>query len=166
MDYYLCCLSVSTTMISRPYCALLENEKTPSYEWVFIQWVKCIGTTPQGIITDQCRSMFGAIRKTLPDTCHRWCIWHIMKKLPHKLRGYYRYRELYADLTDIMSKTYKTAHACQVRYCKVTLRALIDNSLVLGFICFVFKVSILRMTFMMTDECGFPYFSRVNFGLL
>ncbi|XP_029150108.1 protein FAR-RED IMPAIRED RESPONSE 1-like [Arachis hypogaea] len=34
-------------------CALLENEKTSSYEWVFTQWVKCIGTAPQWIITDQ-----------------------------------------------------------------------------------------------------------------
>ncbi|RYR42994.1 hypothetical protein Ahy_A08g039423 [Arachis hypogaea] len=34
-------------------CALLGNEKIPSYEWVFLQWVKCMGTAPQRIITDQ-----------------------------------------------------------------------------------------------------------------
>ncbi|RYQ98148.1 protein FAR1-RELATED SEQUENCE 5-like [Arachis hypogaea] len=39
-------------------CALLGNEEIPSYEWIFSQWVKCMGTAPQRIITDQCRSIF------------------------------------------------------------------------------------------------------------
>ncbi|XP_016192822.1 protein FAR1-RELATED SEQUENCE 5-like [Arachis ipaensis] len=34
-------------------CALLGNEEIASYEWVFSQWVKCVGTAPQRIITDQ-----------------------------------------------------------------------------------------------------------------
>ncbi|RYR12613.1 hypothetical protein Ahy_B04g070071 [Arachis hypogaea] len=34
-------------------CALLGSEEIPSFEWVFTQWVRCIGTTPKGIITDQ-----------------------------------------------------------------------------------------------------------------
>ncbi|RYR33372.1 hypothetical protein Ahy_A10g047955 [Arachis hypogaea] len=55
-------------------CALLGNEEIPSYEWVFSQWVKCMGNAPQRIITDQCRSIFRAIRNLLPDTRHRWCI--------------------------------------------------------------------------------------------
>ncbi|XP_025662062.1 protein FAR1-RELATED SEQUENCE 5-like [Arachis hypogaea] len=83
-------------------CALLENEEIPSYEWVFTQWLTCMGTAPQCIITDQCRSIFGAIRKALPNTRHRWCIWHIMKKFPQKLGGYRRYGELYADLRNIV----------------------------------------------------------------
>ncbi|RYR26247.1 hypothetical protein Ahy_B02g060459 [Arachis hypogaea] len=35
-------------------CALLGNEEIASYEWVFSQWLKCMGTAPQCIITDQC----------------------------------------------------------------------------------------------------------------
>ncbi|RYR72290.1 hypothetical protein Ahy_A02g006485 [Arachis hypogaea] len=83
-------------------CALLRNEEIPSYEWVFRQWVKCMGTAPQRIITDQCKSIFRAIKNVLPDTRHRWCIWHITKKLPHKLGGYRRYRELYDEFNDIV----------------------------------------------------------------
>ncbi|XP_072071842.1 protein FAR-RED IMPAIRED RESPONSE 1-like [Arachis hypogaea] len=83
-------------------CALLGNEKIPSYELVFSKWVKCMGTAPPQIITDQCRFIFHAIRNVLPDTRHRWCIWHTMKKLPHKFGGYRRYRELYDDLNDIV----------------------------------------------------------------
>ncbi|XP_057730356.1 protein FAR-RED IMPAIRED RESPONSE 1-like [Arachis stenosperma] len=62
----------------------------------------CMGTAPQRIITDQCRSIFHAIRNALPDTRHLWCIWHITKKLPHKLGGYHRYKECYDDLNDIV----------------------------------------------------------------
>ncbi|XP_057740220.1 protein FAR1-RELATED SEQUENCE 5-like [Arachis stenosperma] len=83
-------------------CALLGNEEITSYEWVFSQWVKYMGTAPQRIITDQCRSIFCAIRNAIPDTRHWWYIWHITKKLSHKLGGYHRYRELYDDLNDIV----------------------------------------------------------------
>ncbi|RYR02274.1 hypothetical protein Ahy_B06g081085 [Arachis hypogaea] len=70
--------------------ALLGSEKIPNFEWVFTQWVRCVGTAPRGIITDQCKVIAGAIRKVLPDTVHRWCIWHIMKKSQFKLGGYAR----------------------------------------------------------------------------
>ncbi|RYQ83039.1 hypothetical protein Ahy_B10g101657 [Arachis hypogaea] len=83
-------------------CALLGNEEIPSFEWVFTQWVRCIGTAPKGIITDQCKAMAGAIRKVLPDTVHRWCIWHIMKKTQFKLGGYTRYGELSAMMNHIV----------------------------------------------------------------
>ncbi|XP_020972878.1 protein FAR1-RELATED SEQUENCE 5-like [Arachis ipaensis] len=83
-------------------CALLGNEEIGSYECVFSQWVKCMGTAPKCIITDQCRSLYRAIKNTLPDTRHRWCIWHIMNKLPSKLGGYRQYGALYGDLNDIV----------------------------------------------------------------
>ncbi|XP_025669109.1 protein FAR1-RELATED SEQUENCE 5-like [Arachis hypogaea] len=50
--------------------ALLENEKIRSFEYVFKQWLKCMGTPPQAIITDQCKSMFGTIRNVFLDTRH------------------------------------------------------------------------------------------------
>ncbi|XP_025661171.1 protein FAR1-RELATED SEQUENCE 5-like [Arachis hypogaea] len=78
--------------------ALLGSEKIPNFEWVFTQWVRCVGTAPRGIITDQCKVIAGAIRKVLPDTVHRWCIWHIMKKSQFKLGGYARWlADLYAN---------------------------------------------------------------------
>ncbi|RYQ95807.1 protein FAR1-RELATED SEQUENCE 5-like [Arachis hypogaea] len=62
-------------------------------------------TVPQRIIIDQYRSIFRAIRNELSDTRHQWCIWHITKKLPHKLGGYRQYRELYYDLNDIVGNS-------------------------------------------------------------
>ncbi|XP_015932796.1 protein FAR1-RELATED SEQUENCE 6-like [Arachis duranensis] len=44
-------------------CALLGSEEISSFEWVFTQWLECMGTTPKDIITDQCKSMFGTIKK-------------------------------------------------------------------------------------------------------
>ncbi|RYR24956.1 hypothetical protein Ahy_B02g058566 [Arachis hypogaea] len=82
-------------------CALLGSEEIPSFEWVFTQWVRCVGTAPKGIITDQCKAMTGAIRNVLPDTVHRWCIWH-MKKSQFKLGGYARYGELSAMMSHIV----------------------------------------------------------------
>nr|XP_029153400.1 protein FAR1-RELATED SEQUENCE 5-like [Arachis hypogaea] len=75
-------------------CALLGNEEIPSFEWVFKNWLNCMGSPPHAIITDQCKSIFGAIKNVFPNTRHRWCIWHIMKKIPHKLGGYAKYREI------------------------------------------------------------------------
>ncbi|XP_015933243.1 protein FAR1-RELATED SEQUENCE 1-like [Arachis duranensis] len=57
---------------------------------------------PKGIITDQCKSMFGAIKKVLPNTRHRWYIWHITKKIHNKLGGYFRFKELNAELNHII----------------------------------------------------------------
>ncbi|RYR08382.1 hypothetical protein Ahy_B05g076043 [Arachis hypogaea] len=83
-------------------CALLGSEEISSFEWVFTQWVRYVGTAPRGIITDQCKAMTGAIRNVLPDTVHRWCIWHIMKKSQFKLGGYSKYRELNAMMNHIV----------------------------------------------------------------
>ncbi|KAL4337599.1 hypothetical protein AHAS_Ahas12G0126300 [Arachis hypogaea] len=83
-------------------CALLGREEIPSFEWVFTHWVRCVGSAPRGIITDQCKAMTGAIRNVLPDTVHRWCIWHIMKKSQFKLGGYARYGELHAVMNHIV----------------------------------------------------------------
>nr|XP_025628033.1 protein FAR1-RELATED SEQUENCE 3-like [Arachis hypogaea] len=67
-------------------------------KYVCVSAFICMGTLPQAFITDRCKSMFGAIRNVFPDTRHRWCIWHIMKKIPHKLKRYARYREIDAKM--------------------------------------------------------------------
>ncbi|RYQ98555.1 hypothetical protein Ahy_B07g086294 [Arachis hypogaea] len=66
-------------------CALLGNEDIESFEWLMQTFVKCIGKRPDGILTDQCGDMAIAIQNVMPNTRHRLCIWHIMKKIPHKL---------------------------------------------------------------------------------
>lgn len=61
-------------------CALLSNEETETFEWLFESWLACMSNKPpKAIITDQCRAMQNAIEKKFPDTQHRWCLWHIME---------------------------------------------------------------------------------------
>lgn len=49
---------------------------------------------PQRIVTDQCKAMQNAVEVVFPNASHRWCLWHIMKKIPEKLKGYADYEEL------------------------------------------------------------------------
>ncbi|XP_022891144.1 protein FAR1-RELATED SEQUENCE 5-like [Olea europaea var. sylvestris] len=70
-------------------CGLLSNEDTNSFVWLFRSWLQCMhSVAPHGIITDQDRAMQNAIQIVFPNTNHRWCLWHILKKLPEKF-GYH-----------------------------------------------------------------------------
>ncbi|KAI8562748.1 hypothetical protein RHMOL_Rhmol03G0058900 [Rhododendron molle] len=52
------------------------------------------GCAPKAIITDQCLGMKNGIQKVFPDTRHRLCIWHIMKKVPEKFGMYNAYEQI------------------------------------------------------------------------
>ncbi|XP_022859837.1 protein FAR1-RELATED SEQUENCE 5-like [Olea europaea var. sylvestris] len=70
-------------------CGLLSNEDTETFVWLFRTWLQCMyGEAPQAIITDQDRAMQNAIEIVFPKTKHRWCLWHILKKLLEKF-GYH-----------------------------------------------------------------------------
>ncbi|CAH9116563.1 unnamed protein product [Cuscuta epithymum] len=69
-------------------CGLVSNEDTQTFVWLFKAWLECMnGIAPMGIITDQDRAMQNAIAIVFPNSKHRWCLWHIMKKVPEKLGG-------------------------------------------------------------------------------
>ncbi|RYR67734.1 hypothetical protein Ahy_A03g014124 isoform B [Arachis hypogaea] len=46
--------------------------------------------------------MRSALETALPNTRHRWCIWHILKKISHKQEGYYRVDQLNTCMERIM----------------------------------------------------------------
>ena len=53
------------------------------FVWLFRTWLTCMfGNPPNAIITDQDRAMQNAIEQVFPKARHRWCLWHIMKKIP------------------------------------------------------------------------------------
>uniref|UniRef100_A0A8I6XIR3 Protein FAR1-RELATED SEQUENCE n=1 Tax=Hordeum vulgare subsp. vulgare TaxID=112509 RepID=A0A8I6XIR3_HORVV len=82
-------------------CGLLSNEDTDTFVWLFKSWLCCMSNNPpNAIITDQCKAMQNAIGEVFPLARHRWCIWHIMKKIPEKLSGYEKYENIKYTLSN------------------------------------------------------------------
>ncbi|XP_041011234.1 protein FAR-RED IMPAIRED RESPONSE 1-like [Juglans microcarpa x Juglans regia] len=50
------------------------------------------GIAPKAIITDQDRAMKNAIAIVFPESRHKFCLWHILKKVPEKLGCYGSYK--------------------------------------------------------------------------
>ena len=54
------------------------------------------------IITNQDRAMQKAIAKVFANARHRWCLWHIMKKVPEKLRKYKEYEPIKFEMQNVV----------------------------------------------------------------
>jgi transposase-like protein len=67
------------------------------------------GCAPQGIITDQARAMKNAIEIVFPNTRHRWCLWHIMKKVPEKFGRYTEHEAISSTMKRVVYDTQSTA---------------------------------------------------------
>ncbi|XP_042939528.1 protein FAR1-RELATED SEQUENCE 5-like [Carya illinoinensis] len=65
-----------------------------------------LGAAPKAIITDQDRAMKNAIAIVFPETRHRFCLWHILKKAPEKLGAYAAYKS--GLKTELMKCVYDT----------------------------------------------------------
>jgi len=61
-----------------------------------------------GIITDQCKK--NVIAVVFPNTRHRCCLWHIMKKVPEKLGGLTTYKTIKHDLKQLVYESTSTIH--------------------------------------------------------
>ena len=76
-------------------CELILHEDTETFMWLFHTWLSCMSSSPPlGIITDQDRVMKNAIEIVFPNTRHRCCLWHILKKVPEKLGKYAEYHTI------------------------------------------------------------------------
>ncbi|XP_072071126.1 protein FAR-RED ELONGATED HYPOCOTYL 3-like [Arachis hypogaea] len=60
------------------------------------------GNAPKGFLTNQCASMKRALEACMPTTIHRWCIWHIMKKIPSKLNRYKGHAEIEQEMGQVV----------------------------------------------------------------
>ncbi|RYQ96742.1 hypothetical protein Ahy_B08g092611 [Arachis hypogaea] len=84
-------------------CSLMKNEEIESFKWLFQCWLRCMGgNAPKGFLTDQCASMKRALEACMPTTIHRWCIWHIMKKIPSKLNGYKGHVDIEQEMSQVV----------------------------------------------------------------
>ncbi|KAM0871914.1 hypothetical protein ACQ4PT_039072 [Festuca glaucescens] len=65
---------------------LLTEETTEAFKWTFRNFVAIMGgRAPETILTDQCHQMRVAIDAELPETRHRWCKWHVLRKAKESL---------------------------------------------------------------------------------
>jgi len=66
--------------------AFLSDEKSKSFMWLFDKFLDAMGGhTPVCLITYQDPTMKVAINAKFQSTTHRFCIWHIMRKLFKKV---------------------------------------------------------------------------------
>eukprot|EP00268_Persea_americana_P060800 TRINITY_DN7621_c0_g1_i17.p1 TRINITY_DN7621_c0_g1~~TRINITY_DN7621_c0_g1_i17.p1 ORF type:complete len:688 (+),score=91.08 TRINITY_DN7621_c0_g1_i17:321-2384(+) len=84
-------------------CGLISREDTETFVWLFQSWLDCMsGSPPNAIITDQDKAMQNAIEIVFPKAQHRWCLWHILKKVPEKLREYNDYESIKFHLLNVV----------------------------------------------------------------
>ncbi|XP_074291739.1 protein FAR1-RELATED SEQUENCE 5-like [Silene latifolia] len=66
--------------------ALLFHEDDDSFKWVFEKFLDAMGQRePQCIISDQCPGIKKVVPKVFKKAKHRYCMWHIMQKVPDKI---------------------------------------------------------------------------------
>ncbi|KAJ8484644.1 hypothetical protein OPV22_017129 [Ensete ventricosum] len=84
-------------------CGLVSGEDTETYVWLSMQWLACMcGNAPKAIITDQDMAMRKAIEIVFPEIRHRWCLWHIMKKISGKLSWHSNYELIKTTLMHVV----------------------------------------------------------------
>ncbi|XP_076959139.1 protein FAR-RED IMPAIRED RESPONSE 1-like [Bidens hawaiensis] len=64
---------------------LLSSESIESYSWLLQVFLDSFGIAPKVVVTDQDAAMKQAISLVLPNSRHRLCMRHIMKKLADKV---------------------------------------------------------------------------------
>jgi len=66
--------------------AFLGDEKAESFMWLFDKFLDAMGRhMPVCLISDQDPAMKVAIEAKFHSTTHRYCTWHIMRKLSEKV---------------------------------------------------------------------------------
>ncbi|XP_074300356.1 protein FAR1-RELATED SEQUENCE 5-like [Silene latifolia] len=79
--------------------ALIFREKDEYFDWVFIRFLVAMGgKEPAYIITDQDPGIISYVKHIFKTARHRFCMWHIMNKVPVKYGGNAK------DFTDFTKK--------------------------------------------------------------
>jgi len=74
------------------FFALVAEETSIQFQWVFEKFKESFGQSPKNIITDECGSFQSAISAKFPESEHFICSWHKMNNIIKQLsqKGCYR----------------------------------------------------------------------------
>ncbi|KAG2611857.1 hypothetical protein PVAP13_4KG238925 [Panicum virgatum] len=88
-------VTFDTTYRTNMYSMPLAMFKPDTFEWLFKAFKNCMSGSedPQCILTDQDSSMAAAISRVFPNTQHRLCQWHMIKKYRDELKKLYKEHE-------------------------------------------------------------------------
>lgn len=63
-------------------CGLLSGDSRENYVWLLKRWLSCMnGKSPEAITTGYSDVIAEAVAEVFPNARHRFCFWHILKKL-------------------------------------------------------------------------------------
>ncbi|KAK9668040.1 hypothetical protein RND81_13G031200 [Saponaria officinalis] len=66
--------------------SLMSRENEPNFKWIFTKFLDAMGgKQPHCFFTDQCPAMKTVVPAIFTTAAHRYCMWHIMQKLPEKV---------------------------------------------------------------------------------
>ncbi|XP_042950292.1 protein FAR1-RELATED SEQUENCE 5-like [Carya illinoinensis] len=95
---------------------LISSEDTETFVWLFQTWLQCMdGIAPRAIITDQDKAMKNVIAIVFPESRHRFCLWHILKKVPEKLGSHVLFKS--GMKTSLMKCVYDTQSVEEFENC-------------------------------------------------
>ncbi|XP_021753775.1 protein FAR1-RELATED SEQUENCE 8-like [Chenopodium quinoa] len=97
---FLCCNHHGSTIHFG--AALISHEDAESFEWVFRQFLECMGQPPKGILTNQCKAIGKAVEIVFPYMPHRLCLFHIKQNAARNLGKLPRWKEIEADLDHVV----------------------------------------------------------------
>ena len=89
VDHHKCSVTVGA--------GLLSTETIESYKWLLECFLKAHGKQPVLVLTDQDPAIKQAVEAVFPESRHRLCMWHIMKKLQAKVMFLYMHRLFICD---------------------------------------------------------------------
>lgn len=68
-------------------CGIVTDDSVDSYEWLLSTFMEAMHQKcPTSIITDGDREMCEAVKAVLGDITHRWCTWHVDRKIASNLK--------------------------------------------------------------------------------
>ncbi|XP_021773649.1 protein FAR-RED IMPAIRED RESPONSE 1-like [Chenopodium quinoa] len=98
-------------------CALVSHEDCDAFSWIITQWISSMDNrAPLAILTDEAAAMRKPLEEAMLNTRHRWCIWHIMRKIPEKLGKCKRYKEFKSQLKRIVYESF-TVEEFESQWC-------------------------------------------------